>query len=114
MRKLTVAVGLTVILGLAMQSSAKAANVQTCTMNYIEAYQVGSTVALLVSCVEAPGTSYWAYISGAPANCPLSTADAVKMEESLAVSLRLSGKTGTVYYNPPGSCSANILVGISF
>jgi len=84
---------------------AAASTGQTCTVIDVGFQNDSSGRNLWVSCSQS-GTTHNAWVTGSPAvpsGCSTIDLDTVKMWQSMALSARLSGRTGTVWYN---LCSA--------
>ena len=123
MRAFALALGLAVTVGVVAEHDALATPPSTpCTVTLVESMSAlnenpSQGEALVVQCSETPGISYWMYVTtGASASqCRTINPDLVKMTESVAASMRLSGKTGVMYYNNAVSpCGQKLIEGLSF
>lgn len=113
MRKLLVAIALTVAIAAVSQDAAASSFDGACVVTNVGFANDTWGHALFIAC--SSGKLYYAYLSG-PAGCQYNGAwsilDDIHQWETLATAAHLAGKNAQVTYNPVSSCngsSANIL-----
>ena len=97
----------TMVLSAALPSSAKAdGNFKGCLVNTVLVDNNGSR--LIVTCSNDTNN----YYTNPGGSCSASSADAVKLWESMAMSAFLSGKKVTIWYQSGGTCTVRNIVSV--